>query len=232
MSFNTSFFSSPSQNACTRIQRNNSDNSAESESKGRKCKRKERDECTVLLHIPDENANISERNILDENCCSFNVNRSKSKHNPVVGKRVKHSENNTETGQATDLNVKPVNGDITELSKKCVVKDDDAAEIEKETSEKYNITSGKSCNSKQNKNVPKNIIVTKIPGLYNVYTCSYCERTFITRESAEAHDCDVQPFQSEKLSYECEICSKGFSRQATLLAHHKYHSFFSSDEDS
>nr|CAD7403235.1 unnamed protein product [Timema cristinae] len=84
-------------------------------------------------------------------------------------------------------------------------------------------------------------LVTNIPGACLIYTCETCERTFVSSESANAHQCgddnislsgeevesqkgsSQQSFESETGNYLCNYCSKVFTRYVSLISHQEAH---------
>nr|CAD7449140.1 unnamed protein product [Timema bartmani] len=82
-------------------------------------------------------------------------------------------------------------------------------------------------------------LVTNIPGACSIYTCETCERTFVSSESANAHQCEDdnsslsgEEVESQKDSsqqsfetgnYLCNYCSKVFTRYVSLISHQEAH---------
>ncbi|PSN48339.1 hypothetical protein C0J52_08078 [Blattella germanica] len=103
--------------------------------------------------------------------------------------------------------------------------------------------------------IPSHVLLTKIPGICNIYTCTICECTITSKRHVLDHSCKNEPSQNESKSelllesneneintseavdsasgpYICEICNTVFSRQVTLVAHREKHLYNMTDEDS
>ncbi|KAJ9584243.1 hypothetical protein L9F63_021405, partial [Diploptera punctata] len=84
--------------------------------------------------------------------------------------------------------------------------------------------------------LPSHILVTKIPGICNIYTCTICERTVTSKKCVLDHKCtkvaDNESTEEKPEVYKCEVCGMVFTRHVTLLAHKDRHFFSQSESDS